>query len=269
MSTRLRQSKPKKPASVLEVLESKSRPAKTKPVRYDYWLETHQPLVCLAFVLPLLIWYDVSMILHPDTIRSGVDRLIQAILSPIGQMSIGVMSLLCAGSLLFLHHQQKQSRPFQLRAVFWIAIESIALAAILFLACDALLLYLNGQRPQPLAGLATLFSDPQQYGKLLTCVGAGIHEEFVFRLLLFGSLYHWLSHSSDSKNIALIVTSIAVSILFAVAHCDVVNPEGYPFEVSTFLFRFLASIFLCVLFRFRGIAVVVGVHAVFDILAIS
>lgn len=269
MSTRLQQTKPKKPTSVLEVLESKSRPAKTRPVRYDYWLETHQPLVCLAFVLPLLIWYDASMILNPDTIRSGVDRLVQAILAPIGQMRIGVMPLLCAGSLLFLHHQQQQTRPFQLRAVFWIAVESIVLATILYLACDAMLLYFNGQRPQPLVGLATLFSDSQQYGKLLTCIGAGIHEEFVFRLLLFSLLYRWLSHSSDSKTIALIVTSIVVSVLFAVAHCDAVNPEGYPFEMSTFLFRFLASIFLCVLFRFRGIAVATGVHAVFDILAIS
>jgi len=269
MSIRLQESKSKKPASVIEVLESKSQPAKTRTARYDYWMETHQPLVCLAFVLPMLIWYDVSMILNPDAIRSGIDRLLQSILSPFGQASIGVMPLLCAGSLLLLHHRQTKQAAFHLRTILWIAVESIALATILFLACDAMLLCLNGQRPQPLAGLATLFSDPQQYVKLLTCVGAGIHEEIVFRLLIFGSLYHWLRQSNDRHNVAMIVTSILVSILFATVHCDVINPEGYPFEVSTFLFRFLASIFLCVLFHFRGIAIAIGVHAVFDILAIS
>ena len=269
MSIRLPHSKPKKPESVLEVLEAKSKPAKTKAARYDYWLETRQPLVCLAFLLPLLIWYDVSMILIPDAIRSGIDRLIQSIFSPLGQASVGIVPLLCVGSLLFLHHRQKNAVTFRFRTVFRIAAESLVLGTILFVACDAMLLYFNGQRPQPLAGLATLFSDSQQYKKLLTCIGAGIHEEVVFRLLIFGSLYHYLCHANKKQNVQLVVTSIFVSILFATVHCDIVNPEGYPFEVSTFLFRFLASVFLCVLFHFRGIAIAIGVHAVFDILAIS
>ena len=269
MSIRLQQPKPKKPQSVLEVLESKTRSAKAKPARYDYWLQTRQPLVCLAFILPLLIWYDVSMVLNSDAIRSGVDRLIQSIFSPLGQASIGVMPILCIGSLLFLHHQQKEHGTFHFRTVFWMAVESITLATILFFACDAMLLYFNDQRPQPLAGLATLLSNPHQYGKLLTSVGTGIHEEFVFRLLIFGWLYHFLSHASGKQNVALVVTAILVSIMFAAMHCDVFNPEGNPFEVSTFLFRFLASVFLCVLFRFRGIAIAIGVHAAFDILAIS
>lgn len=269
MSIRLQQPKPKKPGSVIEVLDSKTRPAKSKPVRYDYWLQTRQPLVCLAFVLPLLIWYDVSMVLNTDAIRSGIDRFFQGIFAPLGRASIGVMPILCVGSLLFLHHREKNHGAFHLRTVLWMTVESIALATILFVACDAMLLYFNDQRPQPLAGLATLLSDPQQYGKLLTCVGAGIHEEIVFRLLIFGSLYHFLSHASEKQNVALVVTAILVSILFAAVHCDVFNPEGSPFEASTFLFRFLASIFFCVLFRFRGIAIAIGVHAAFDILAIS
>ena len=269
MSIRLQQPEPKKPGSVIEVLEARSRPAKPKADRYDYWLQTRQPLVCLAFVFPLLIWYDVSMIMNADAIRSGVDRLVQSIFAPLGQVSICILPLLCAGSLLLLHNLQKNSGTFYFRAVFWMAVESIALAAILFFACDAMLLYFNDQRPQPLAGLATFFTDPQQYGKVLTCIGAGIHEEFVFRLLLFGSLYHFLERCGSKQNIALVVTSILVSILFAAVHCDVFNPEGNPFELSAFLFRFLASIFLCVLFRFRGIAIAIGVHAAFDILAIS
>lgn len=273
MSIRLQQPEPKKPVSVIEVLESKTRPVKTKPVRYDYWLETRQPLVCLAFVLPLLVWYEVSVILDPVILRSGVDRFFQAILSPIGQASVGFLPLLCVGSLLFMHHQQDRRRSFHLRTLLWIAVESMALATILFVACDAMLLYFNDQRPQPLAGLSTLFSDPKQYGKFITCLGTGIYEEVVFRLLIFSSLYRWLGYwlqSSDvGENVALAVTSILVSICFAAIHCDACNPEGLPFDSSTFLFRFLASVFLCVLFRFRGIAVAIGVHAVFDVLAVS
>ena len=143
------------------------------------------------------------------------------------------------------------------------------MALILFVASDAFMLYLADQRPQPLVGLTKIFTDSQQYGKLLTCLGAGIHEEIVFRLLMFAPLLRVARRFIEIESIAVVISATIVSIVFAMAHCDVVNPEGFPFEVSTFLFRFLASVFLCVLFRFRGIAVAIGVHAVFDILAIS
>ncbi|WP_157665096.1 CPBP family intramembrane glutamic endopeptidase [Mariniblastus fucicola] len=269
MSIQLQQPERKKPGSVLEVLDAKTQPVKKKAVRYDYWLETHNPLACLAFMLPLLIWYEVSMALEFEAVRSGIDRIVQMVFSPLGQASIVILPLVSVGLFLFLHHRQKQPGQFHLRTVFWMAIESIALATILFLACDILLLYLDNQRPQPLAGLATVFSDSKQYGRLLMCLGTGIHEELVFRLLIFAPLFCWLCRVTQRENVALFLAAILVSCLFAVAHCDAFNPEGSPFQMSTFLFRFLASVFLCVLFRFRGIAIAIGVHAVFDILAIS
>ena len=269
MSSSFPQSKPKKPVSVVDVLDSKRTPAKTKPRRYDYTLETRKPLVCLAFILPLIAWYEVSMVLHPEAIRSGIDRLLQVLLSPLGPASIGILPLICVGVLLFWHHRLAQPGHFQVRTVFWMAFESIALASILFVACDAFMLYVDDQRPKPLAGLLQLFSNSQQYEKMLTCLGTGIHEEIVFRLLLFAPLLHGLKRVIEDEAVAIFIAASVVSLLFATAHCDIVNPEGLPFQLSTFIFRFLASIFLCVLFRFRGIAIAIGVHAVFDILAIS
>jgi len=268
MSTRLPQSNANHAALVIDVLDSKASP-KEKPRRYDYWLETHQPLVCLAFVLPLILWYDVSMILHADVIRSGVDRLLQQLLWPLGDAGLIVLPLAMIGVLLLMHHRQQDSRSFHLQTIFWMLIESLALATILFLACDALMLYLSDQHPRPLGGLARAFTDPDQYRRVLTCIGAGIHEELLFRLLMFAPLAFWIKQKTGQQSLALIAAAVVVSLVFAVAHCDIFNPEGNPFQLSTFLFRFLASIFLCFLFRFRGIAVAIGVHAVFDVLAVS
>ncbi len=269
MSSSLQQSKPKKPGSIVEVLESKIRSPKSKPARYDYLHEIRKPLACLAFVLPLLVWYELSMIFHPEAVRSGVDRLFEILLQPLGPASIGILPLVSVGVFLFWHHRLDQPGHFHLRTIFWIAIESMALALILFLASDAFMLYFDNQRPQPLAGLTRIFSNSQQYGRLLTCLGVGIHEEILFRLLLFAPLLYGLRRIIKSESAAVIIAATGVSILFAFAHCDVVNPEGFPFQASTFLFRFMASMFLCILFRFRGIAIAIGVHAVFDILAIS
>ncbi len=270
MSSSIRQSKPQKPGSVVEVLESKLQSSKkTKPARYDYSSEVRRPLTCLAFVAPLILWYELGMILHTEAVRSGVDRLIEALLSPLGPVSIGVLPLVSIGVFLFWHHRSEHPGHFHFHTLLWIALESLALALILFVASDAFMLYLADQRPQPLVGLTKIFTDSQQYGKLLTCLGAGIHEEIVFRLLMFAPLLRVARRFIEIESIAVVISATIVSIVFAMAHCDVVNPEGFPFEVSTFLFRFLASVFLCVLFRFRGIAVAIGVHAVFDILAIS
>ena len=256
--------------SVIEVLDAKTKPkAKPRTLRYDYWLETHKPLACLAFVVPLLLWYEVGMVLNPDFIRSGIDRLVQMLFAPLGEASLAVLPLFSIGVFLFLHHRQENAGTFRVQTVFRMAVESIVLATILFLACDALLLYFDNQHPQPLAGLATAFSDSKQYGRILTCVGAGIHEEILFRLLLFAPLLYGLCKVIQKESIAVVIAATIVSLIFATAHCDIFNPEGFPFQLSTFLFRFSASVFLCVLFRFRGIAIAIGVHAVFDILAIS
>ena len=260
----------KQTASVIEVLDAKTKPkAKPKVVRYDYWLETHKPLACLAFVVPLLLWYEVGMVLHSDVIRSGIDRLIQMLFAPLGEARLAILPLFSIGVFLFLHHRREDTGAFRAQTLFWMAVESLVLATILFLACDALLLYFDNQHPRPLAGLATAFSDPHQYGRILTCIGAGIHEEILFRLLLFAPLLYGLGKVIRKQSIAVVVAATIVSLIFATAHCDIFNPEGFPFQLSTFLFRFSASVFLCVLFRFRGIAVAIGVHAVFDILAIS
>lgn len=267
MSTQLQESKPRKPGSVLEVLDSKTLSANSN-VRYDYWRESQKPLICIVFLLPLLAWYELGMILHPEAFRSGIDRLLHHFVGAVCP-GTGLLSVLCIGILLFVHHRQKHPGQFRIQTVAWMLIESVALATILFLASDALMLYFDNQRPKPLSGLTTLFSDPQQYGRMLSCLGAGIHEEIVFRLLMFAPLCYWLSRRLQNSSLALVIAAIFVSTLFSIAHIDMINPEGTPFQISTFLFRFLASVILCFLFRFRGIAVAIGVHAVFDILAIS
>ena len=273
MSTRLPQANPNRSATVIDILDSKvgsrGKPQREKSRRYDYWFETHQPLACLAFALPLLLWYDVSMILQADVIRSGIDRLLQHILWPLGDAGLIVLPLATIGIFLFLHHRHSNSGSFQLQTIFWMFVESLALATILFFACDAMMLYFNGQEPRPLTGLVTAFTDADQYRRVLTCIGASIHEELLFRMLLFAPLAFWIKQKTGQQKLALIAAAVVVSLVFAVAHCDIFNPEGYPFQLSTFLFRFLASVFLCFLFRFRGIAVAIGVHAVFDILAVS
>lgn len=237
--------------------------------KYDYFRQARNPLACLAFIAPLLVWYEAGIALTPVATRSAVDRLIQMLAGPLGTASTIVLPLMMIGALVFLHHRQTDLSPIRLKTILGMIVESMLLAIILFVACDALMLYIDDQRPQPLAGLAHLFVDSKQYSRMITCLGTGIHEELTFRLLLFAPLLVGFRKVFKDESIAFLIAVALTSFLFAIIHCDAVNPEGFPFKFSTFLFRFLASAFLCVLFRFRGIAIAIGVHTLFDILAVS
>jgi membrane protease YdiL (CAAX protease family) len=173
------------------------------------------------------------------------------------------------GALVYLHHRHSDPRPFRFKTLLGMLVESMLLAFILFVACDAMMLCLDDQRPQPLAVLAQILQQPKHFSRITTCLGTGIHEELVFRLLLFAPMLFGLRKLLKDEWTAFLIAIAVTSFLFAMIHCDAVNPEGFPFKFSTFLFRFLASAFLCVLFRYRGIAIAIGVHALFDILALS
>ena len=258
-----------KPMSVVEVLESKVRNADAGSRKVEYATETLRPIVCLAFVLPLVLWYEIGIAFSDTAIRSGIDRWVQNLLSPMGGAHVVVLPLLTVAALLVWHHKLEQRWSFRASTLLWMVGEAVGLALILFLVGDAIILYFDDQAPRPLAGLATLFVDANQHGRFLECLGTGIHEELVFRLILFCPLTILLVHYFKNERVAMIGAAVIVSLLFALLHCDAVNPEGFPFQVSSFLFRFVASVILCILFRFRGFAIAVGVHAAFDVLAIS
>lgn len=237
--------------------------------RVNYATETLRPIVCLVFVLPLLLWYEFGIAVSMAGIRGGVDRWFQVLLSPLGGAHVVVLPLLTVGILLAWHHRLEQPWTVRLSTLLWMLAEATGLALILFLVGDAMLLYFDDQHPKPLAALPHLFADPLQHGKFLESLGSGLYEELIFRLLLFSPLLIGLRRWLKNEKVAIAVAAILVSLLFAILHCDVVNPASAPFQMSTFIFRFAASLILCLLFRFRGFGIAVGVHAGFDILAIS
>ena len=259
--------------SIGALLDAKTTAAPRQTTNPIYFYETRRPLVCLLFLLPLMLWYEIGKLLLPVVAgglrpapgiveswlmwASGETGLVLAVLIPI----------LSVGMLLFLHHQQKEAFSISLNTFAGMFAEVVGLAVMLFLVGDAILLFVESQQPQPLSHLADLFLSPKWHAVLLESLGAGLHEEFLFRLMLFGGAFAWLKWLIDDELIALLISAVVVSLLFAFAHCEVIGHESVNFRPSVFLLRFLASVALCLLFRYRGFAIAVGVHVGFNILA--
>lgn len=259
--------------AIADLLHSKLRarrkappqPTVTEPVPY-YHQQTHRPIVCLAFVLPIVMLYEVcSILLASDAVRSGIDQWVSGIFSSLGIGQVVILPVAVTAILVVWHHRRHDRWSFNPLVLVGMFIESSLLGLILYWSANAVYFLATVSLPDAVtAGAVATNSD-----RLVACVsvlGSGIYEETFFRILLLLPMIAWGTWLSGSREIGVTCGMIACSLIFALLHYSLFNPSGHHFEVSSFLFRFGASIVFCNLFLFRGFGIAVGSHVIYDLL---
>jgi membrane protease YdiL (CAAX protease family) len=94
---------------------------------------------------------------------------------------------------------------------------------------------------------------------LISALGAGVHEEIVFRLGLFAGLASLLRDQRFALPFALVVSSL----LFACAHH--LGPHGEAFTMHVFAYRTLAGCAFGAIFWYRSLAHAVYAHTLYDL----
>jgi membrane protease YdiL (CAAX protease family) len=100
--------------------------------------------------------------------------------------------------------------------------------------------------------------------QVLVSLGAGIYEEFVFRVLLLGALVFCFHRLLRLQH--LIAYSLAAgfgAILFAAFHY--VGPFGDPLQLPSFVFRVVAGLVLTGLYYARGYGITAYTHSLYDL----
>ncbi len=246
----------------------------------SYWRETQHPLSSLVFLAPLLATYELGVFwvggARADAVRNGADAWMRDWLQQIGITGLWYLPLLLAGVLLGWHYATRQTWKFSWETLGGMFAESLLFAFILILvgqmidggwkASDAMTLSLGWTR-----GIAVRF---------VTFVGAGIYEEFLFRLCLVPIGYAALRGVMAPPRWALAGTVISTSLLFSLAHYLGPDPDGQSLALLSdavqrvqlsrelwagFVFRTLAGAYFTLLFCFRGFGVTVGCHAAYDV----
>lgn len=224
-----------------------------------YLKESKKPIVSLVLVLPLVMFYNVGLILTNWEALNGADFITLSIIHLLGREGFlwfqAALALLFLGTLLYL----KRLQDFSIRLLFPVLGESLVYA----LSMGTLILFVL-ERSDLLA-----VSSPSSISALqiLTIsAGAGFHEEFVFRLLLIPASTAALVRFTQMNVSAAGVFSVALSsIVFAVAHY--IGPES--FSLFTFTFRTLAGLIFATIFLFRGFAVAVYTHCLYDVYVLA
>ncbi len=110
--------------------------------------------------------------------------------------------------------------------------------------------------------------------KIVTGIGAGIYEEFVFRLILICILmvlFQDLLRMSHTNSIVLSIL-IAAALFSAYHHVDFLSGRPNiedPFNVTEFAFRTMAGVYFAILYAIRGFGITAGVHAFYNIIVVT
>ncbi len=246
----------------------------------DYWDEARRPLAALLFLAPLLVGYEAAVVLLDGTagLRNGADAWMRGWLQGLGVTLPWMLPAAVGGTLLGWHFVRRDAAEFRVSTFLGMLAESLVFALALIL-CGQLLHSLMGE-PLPAAMVARWNVSPMQL-RVISSVGAGLYEEFLFRLLLVPLLL-WgavlvLRHSTASAIFSVTLSSV----IFAAAHylpadASALSPGAYfdaldavwrqPTLWYGFLFRGLAGAAFGTLFVVRGFGVTVGSHACYDVL---
>ena len=228
----------------------------------SYFIQTRSSFYSFLFTIPLFIIYEIGIIfLSKDDIivvRNGADFLMRAVLESFGIFGLyGLGAIFIIGFIVtyvfFL--KDKDSSDIKTEYLFIMVFESVVWAIILYIVMSKFMILLM----IPI-GKAIL----QQ---VILAVGAGIYEEFLFRVLLIsglssiiGFVFLW---EEKGSNIAALIIAAAI---FSGFHF--MGEYGDYFTMELFLLRFFAGVILGILYYARGFGITAYAHSIYDLIVL-
>ena len=233
----------------------------------SYWLQSRQPLASLMFAVPLLLVYEIGVIvLGPYAVRNGADAWLRLFLDRVGFGQYFLLPALTVGILAAWHHTMHQPWRVHGTVFYGMAAESV-LGAVGLRALLQLQSILMQTAVEPAVQAGQANGAMQWVFQIIRTrvgyLGAGIYEELLFRLIVLSLLILILRSLRLPTWAGMVIAVLASSLLFSAAHY-VGGRE--PLVWFSFLFRFIAGVFFALLFLYRGFGITAGAHAGYNIL---
>ncbi|MDX1590803.1 MAG: CPBP family intramembrane glutamic endopeptidase [Balneolaceae bacterium] len=230
-----------------------------------YHRDSSSLLYSYLMALPLLLVYEFLIILtQPDPnsiVRISVDAWIKTLFSSFGFHSLTATLVVAAiAGGVILYSQRSKLGSVKSRYFGYMLVESFLYAVLISVFISQFLgLILNLSAQSPLAGMGKL-------QLIALSLGAGLYEELFFRVILVSLLIVVLQRFIQSKSFAYGVAAVLAALLFSAVHY--VGQMGDPFELGSFLFRFLFGLGLNVVYVMRGFGMAAWTHALYDLIVI-
>jgi membrane protease YdiL (CAAX protease family) len=221
-------------------------------------------LTSLVLVFPLFLIYQVG-VLFTLPVLNGADFLTVLLFRNLGLSTTAYLGYTGAVAVAFAIAVAvlRRRQHFNPRLIVPVFVES----AIYALTMGSLIVFVMtrafGISPR-LAGGDGLIAQQGFGTRFVMSLGAGVYEETVFRLGLMTGVAALLGKVAGLRRwIAFTFALLVSSVLFSAMHH--IPPYGDPLHLGVFVFRVLAGAIFGVIFWFRGFAVVVYTHALYDL----
>ena len=228
----------------------------------SYFFTSRSSFYSFLFTIPLFFVYEISIVfLSKDDIivvRNGADFLMRNILESFdiyGLYGLGFVFLFgfVLSFIFFIKTNKKKELKFNF--LFFMFIESVLWSFILYLMLSKFMLVLMNPTGKMILQQVTL------------AIGAGIYEEFLFRVLLIAGLTRLLGFIFLWKQLARKIVALIISGgIFSAFHF--MGEYGDFFSMELFLLRFFAGIILGALYLFRGFGITAYTHSIYDLIVL-
>ncbi|MDD2715689.1 MAG: CPBP family glutamic-type intramembrane protease [Candidatus Wallbacteria bacterium] len=218
-----------------------------------YWQESKRLSYSFLMALPLLLVYEFETLKLNNSDIEGFRNLADLVIKQMfaffgikGHLAVAFMLCLI---LLLVYRKEKDQ---QIRPGFFIfmILESFVYAVLLAPAIEKLHHYLAlSQRVQ-----------------FASCLGAGIYEEFLFRVVFFSGIFCLLCKVIKQPWLVFVLSLMSSSAAFAGFHYF--GSYGEPFALGSFIYRLLAGVLLCLLYYFRGFGIASYTHTIYNLLVL-
>ena len=228
----------------------------------SYFFQTRSSFYSFLFTIPLFFIYEVGILfLSKDDIlvvRNGADFLMRSILESFGIFGLyGLGAIFLIGFIItyIYFFNDKSNKSIRADYLFIMIFESVCWALILYFLLSKFMLVLMNPIGKTITQQVTL------------AVGAGIYEEFLFRVMLISGLtgiigFVFLWSEKVRKAAALIIAAG----IFSAFHF--MGDYGDYFSMELFLLRFFAGIVLGILYIARGFGITAYAHSIYDLIVL-
>lgn len=232
----------------------------------SYYHRSRGLLYSYLFCLPVLFLYEILILAtQPGTnqiVRVSVDVWFKQLFNVAGFHTLWATFLIVviAGAVILIK-KRDELRYLNKTTFFFMVLESVVYAILIGLFIQLFLsVFLSMNVNQGINSLPKL----QLYALSL---GAGIYEELFFRVILVSFLIWIFSFFLKEKMWIQTFSIIIAALLFSGVHY--VGSFGDPFELYSFLFRFLFGLAMNLIYVKRGFGIAVWTHALYDIIVVS
>lgn len=241
--------------------------AQTVPLQDSYRRQTLRPLHGLLFILPFLLFFQVGAFYYGTNLL--VQRHLHKLLGYFGATAPYLPAIVVVLVLLGLNAFQKDQKNRW--SIHPQVLAGMLAESIIWMIPLIGMNHLTGRLLANQAGAASTTAAWSFLEKILQqsllAVGAGIYEEFVFRLIFLSLIVLIFVNILELKKEPIVILGIFISAaIFSIYHFSleqITDLANFPW--NDFLFRALAGVYLAALFVYRGFGIAAGAHAFYNI----